>query len=69
MSGVKATGHLLKQLRQYMKDTKYVTEAVYAYIIPSGDAHQVSWSCWQYLLGQWGIHSPYRLSLLEIIIK
>ena len=46
MSGAKATGHLLKQLRQYMKDTKHVTEAVYAYIIPSGDAHQVSWSCW-----------------------
>ena len=35
------TTHILKQLRCLMKDTTHVVEPVNAYIIPSGDAHQV----------------------------
>ena len=38
----KPTGHLLKRLRQLMKNTNYVSEAISAYIIPSGDSHQVN---------------------------
>lgn len=38
----KITGELLRQLRQVMKNCKYFTEPIQAYIIPSGDAHQVS---------------------------
>ena len=38
----KTTGHLLKKLRALMKNTSYVSEAINAYIIPSGDAHQVN---------------------------
>lgn len=37
----KITTDLLKQLRQVMKSPKYVQEPVQAYIVPSGDAHQV----------------------------
>ena len=37
----KPTGHLLKKLRALMKNKSYVPEVVNAYIIPSGDAHQV----------------------------
>lgn len=37
----KITTELLKQLRQVMKSPKYVQEPVQAYIVPSGDAHQV----------------------------
>ncbi|XP_017590667.1 PREDICTED: xaa-Pro aminopeptidase 1 isoform X2 [Corvus brachyrhynchos] len=36
----KITTELLKQLRQGMKNSKYVQEPVQAYIVPSGDAHQ-----------------------------
>ncbi|XP_020843647.1 xaa-Pro aminopeptidase 1 isoform X2 [Phascolarctos cinereus] len=36
----KVTSELLRQLRQAMKNTEYVTEPIQAYIIPSGDAHQ-----------------------------
>jgi len=36
----KSTTSLLKQLRHFMKDKKYVSEVIHAYIIPSGDAHQ-----------------------------
>uniref|UniRef100_A0A3Q2X9V8 X-prolyl aminopeptidase (aminopeptidase P) 1, soluble n=1 Tax=Hippocampus comes TaxID=109280 RepID=A0A3Q2X9V8_HIPCM len=36
----KITGELLRQLRQVMKNCKYVSEPLQAYIIPSGDAHQ-----------------------------
>jgi len=36
----KPTGNLLKKLRKLMKNTSYVPEAINAYIIPSGDAHQ-----------------------------
>ncbi|XP_071447927.1 xaa-Pro aminopeptidase 1 [Hetaerina americana] len=36
----KPTGHLLKKLRSLMKNVKYVTEPLQAYIIPSCDAHQ-----------------------------
>uniref|UniRef100_A0A8C3DBF6 Xaa-Pro aminopeptidase 1 n=1 Tax=Corvus moneduloides TaxID=1196302 RepID=A0A8C3DBF6_CORMO len=36
----KITTELLKQLRQVMKNPKYVQEPVQAYIVPSGDAHQ-----------------------------
>ncbi|XP_064631174.1 xaa-Pro aminopeptidase 1-like isoform X2 [Lineus longissimus] len=39
MSGTK-TGTKLLQLRALMKNKKYVTEPIHAYIIPSGDAHQ-----------------------------
>jgi len=35
------TTHILKRLRALMKDTTVVNEAIQAYIIPSGDAHQV----------------------------
>ena len=37
----KPTGHLLKKLRALMKNKNYVSEAISAYIIPSGDSHQV----------------------------
>lgn len=37
----KITTELLKQLRQVMKSPRYVQEPVQAYIVPSGDAHQV----------------------------
>lgn len=37
----KITTELLKQLRQVMKNPRYVQEPVQAYIVPSGDAHQV----------------------------
>lgn len=37
----KVTSELLKQLRQAMRNVEYVTEPIQAYIIPSGDAHQV----------------------------
>ena len=37
----KPTGHLLKKLRTLMKNRQYVSEAINAYIIPSGDSHQV----------------------------
>uniref|UniRef100_A0A8C0T1F8 X-prolyl aminopeptidase 1 n=1 Tax=Canis lupus familiaris TaxID=9615 RepID=A0A8C0T1F8_CANLF len=36
----KVTSELLRQLRQAMRNTEYVTEPIQAYIIPSGDAHQ-----------------------------
>uniref|UniRef100_U3JI13 Xaa-Pro aminopeptidase 1 n=1 Tax=Ficedula albicollis TaxID=59894 RepID=U3JI13_FICAL len=36
----KITTELLKQLRQVMKNPRYVQEPVQAYIVPSGDAHQ-----------------------------
>uniref|UniRef100_A0A6I8P7Q9 Xaa-Pro aminopeptidase 1 n=1 Tax=Ornithorhynchus anatinus TaxID=9258 RepID=A0A6I8P7Q9_ORNAN len=36
----KVTSELLRQLRQAMKNTEYVSEAIQAYIVPSGDAHQ-----------------------------
>ncbi|KPP70686.1 Xaa-Pro aminopeptidase 1-like [Scleropages formosus] len=36
----KITLELLRQLRQAMKSSKYVSEPIQAYIIPSGDAHQ-----------------------------
>uniref|UniRef100_A0A3B4CJX0 Xaa-Pro aminopeptidase 1 n=1 Tax=Pygocentrus nattereri TaxID=42514 RepID=A0A3B4CJX0_PYGNA len=36
----KITVELLRQLRQVMKSSKYITEPIQAYIIPSGDAHQ-----------------------------
>uniref|UniRef100_A0A7N8YEG4 Xaa-Pro aminopeptidase 1 n=1 Tax=Mastacembelus armatus TaxID=205130 RepID=A0A7N8YEG4_9TELE len=36
----KITGELLKHLRQVMKNCKYFSEPIQAYIIPSGDAHQ-----------------------------
>lgn len=35
------TTQILTRLRSLMKDTSVVTEAIQAYIIPSGDAHQV----------------------------
>jgi hypothetical protein len=37
----KVTSELLRQLRQAMRNSEYVTEPIQAYIIPSGDAHQV----------------------------
>ncbi|XP_058841264.1 xaa-Pro aminopeptidase 1-like isoform X1 [Acipenser ruthenus] len=36
----KITTELLRQLRQAMKNSKYITEPIQAYIVPSGDAHQ-----------------------------
>lgn len=47
------TTELLKQLRQVMKNPKYVQEPVQAYIVPSGDAHQVRMDA----LGGWS-HFP-----------
>lgn len=41
----KSSTKLLQQLRQLMKNTAYVPHPVHAYIIPSGDAHQVGISC------------------------
>ena len=41
-SKAKNTTALLQRLRQLMKNKKYVPEPLHAYIIPSGDAHQVS---------------------------
>lgn len=38
----KITGELLRQLRQAMKNCKFYSEPIQAYIVPSGDAHQVS---------------------------
>ncbi|KAJ8920725.1 hypothetical protein NQ315_004864 [Exocentrus adspersus] len=35
----KSTTNLLKQLRSLMNNTKYVTEPIHAYIVPSNDAH------------------------------
>lgn len=40
MAAKRSTTAILKNLRSVMKDTKYVTESLNAYIIPSGDAHQ-----------------------------
>lgn len=37
----KITGELLRLLRQAMKSCKYFSEPIQAYIVPSGDAHQV----------------------------
>lgn len=37
----KITGELLRLLRQAMKNCKYFPEPIHAYIVPSGDAHQV----------------------------
>ncbi|RWS28994.1 aminopeptidase-like protein, partial [Leptotrombidium deliense] len=37
---IKNTGQLLKKLRDLMKNSNYVSEAIQAYIIPSFDAHQ-----------------------------
>lgn len=37
----KITGELLRLLRNAMRNCKYVSEPIQAYIIPSGDAHQV----------------------------
>ena len=39
----KQTGHLLRKLRSLMKSKHQLSEAVEAYIIPSGDAHQVNY--------------------------
>jgi len=39
MAGAKSTTHLLKQLRAFMKNTKYVSEDLHAYIVPSADSH------------------------------
>uniref|UniRef100_A0A7N6B4I2 Xaa-Pro aminopeptidase 1 n=1 Tax=Anabas testudineus TaxID=64144 RepID=A0A7N6B4I2_ANATE len=36
----KLTGEILRQLRQAMRNCKYFSEPIQAYIIPSGDAHQ-----------------------------
>ncbi|XP_051979920.1 xaa-Pro aminopeptidase 1-like isoform X1 [Xyrauchen texanus] len=36
----KITVELLRQLRQAMRNSKYIAEPIQAYIIPSGDAHQ-----------------------------
>uniref|UniRef100_A0A8C8J139 Xaa-Pro aminopeptidase 1 n=1 Tax=Oncorhynchus tshawytscha TaxID=74940 RepID=A0A8C8J139_ONCTS len=36
----KITVELLRQLRQAMRNTKYIAEPIQAYIVPSGDAHQ-----------------------------
>lgn len=37
----KITGELIRQLRQAMKSCKYFAEPIQAYIVPSGDSHQV----------------------------
>lgn len=40
MVSMKSTGTILSQLRELMKGKKYAAEALQAYIVPSGDAHQ-----------------------------
>lgn len=40
----KITGELIRQLRQAMKSCKYFAEPIQAYIVPSGDAHQVKYT-------------------------
>ncbi|XP_018019396.1 xaa-Pro aminopeptidase 1 [Hyalella azteca] len=40
MSTPNITAHLVKKLRQLMKDASFVPKALHAYIIPSCDAHQ-----------------------------
>ncbi|XP_061492045.1 xaa-Pro aminopeptidase 1 isoform X3 [Rhineura floridana] len=40
----KITTELLRQLRQAMRNSKYVPEPIQAYIVPSGDAHQSEYS-------------------------
>jgi len=37
----KSTATLLKKLRNLMCSTSYINPPVHAYVIPSGDAHQV----------------------------
>ncbi len=39
--GSRNTGTLLQRLRGLMKNKRYVTEQLHAYIIPSDDMHQV----------------------------
>lgn len=49
----KITGELLRQLRQAMRNCKYFSEPIQAYIVPSGDAHQVckvTFTAWVRLL-------------------
>jgi len=41
MSGISKFSNRLQKLRSLMKNTKYVSEPLQAYIIPSEDAHQV----------------------------
>lgn len=38
----KITVELLRQLRQAMRNSKFLKEPIQAYIVPSGDAHQVN---------------------------
>ena len=38
----KPTEHLLRQLRSLMRSKHQLAETIQAYIIPSGDAHQVN---------------------------
>ena len=40
----KPTTELLKKLRWHMLNSKYLQDAIQAYIIPSDDAHQVEWT-------------------------
>ncbi|CAB1344470.1 unnamed protein product [Coregonus sp. 'balchen'] len=42
----KITVELLRQLRQAMRNTKYIAEPIQAYIVPSGDAHQKHAAMW-----------------------
>ena len=42
MASKRATGLLLAALREHMKSKKHFQEVIHAYIIPTGDAHQVS---------------------------
>jgi hypothetical protein len=41
MSGISKLSNRLQKLRSLMKNAKYVSEPLQAYIIPSEDAHQV----------------------------
>ena len=42
MASKRATGPLLAALREHMRSKKHFQEVIHAYIIPTGDAHQVS---------------------------
>jgi len=44
MAAMRQSVQNLKRLRSLMKDKTFVSEAIQAYIIPSGDAHQVNLS-------------------------
>lgn len=56
----KITTELLRQLRQAMKTSKHVPEPIQAYIVPSGDAHQV-WDWVELFSAQGMLHKKAKV--------